>query len=356
MEENQEKEIDSVVDEPEYSIIDDEPEIIDENSNKENLNPDIDNLDSSENIKPKRKTSPSEKRVKKALYDKRIAEEEKNLLASKLSEMEQIIAQQNELLNKKNSLVESYYNSEVSTKEALLKEGIKQARLDFDLDAETELMNELINLKAEKTSYDLLKNNQAPNNYQKNDDEYDIVYPQNLYPDNFSDDDDYDDENDENSKKIKDWLSKNQWVNNNEKLSADFQKILSIHESRNELEGNYNIDPVELLELAKQDLKNLLNIDNQQKTQTQTNKTISNVYQPTYGNSGVSGGGGRMESSARNDKKIYLNREQKEALDSFRRERPDLSPEQATRVFIKSIQKFEKLEDPFKFNIMRFED
>lgn len=133
----------------------------------ENLNQDFDQDQESNqehNSHRKKKKNPFQKRIDQLVYEKGSVEQNNAFLAQQLAEKESYLAQQQariqeyeEQLNQKNQHANEYFENNLETQTHVLKEKLRQAKENDDLDAEIEIIEQLAELKSTRTTHEAWK-------------------------------------------------------------------------------------------------------------------------------------------------------------------------------------------------------
>jgi len=309
------------------------------------------------------KRSPSEKRVKQALYNAKIAKERELQMAGELAETKRLLAEKENLLAKKDELVNTYYDANSATREASIKNALRQAKLDGDIDAEIELSDQLATLKAEKMTneYHKYQKTTAPvyQQAQQNSDYIDQPLP------NSSEDFEFDNLDDP----IVDWQQENAFLFTNPRLSQKFLDQVAYYEDALTLNGEIaNVDPIEILNQAKSDLESLYNVKNKTKSnpfneQPQTHalpnelrNTPPSNYQNRSNVAPVPRAGSMAEQYAAatgGGNRITLTAEQRQMINEIERQMPHKSRDQIVSMFAQNLRDAKNLNNPFnvKFRV-----
>jgi hypothetical protein len=309
------------------------------------------------------KRSPSEKRVKQALYNAKIAKERELQMAGELAETKRLLAEKENLLAKKDELVNTYYDANSATREASIKNALRQAKLDGDIDAEIELSDQLATLKAEKMTNEYHKYQKATapvyQQAQQNSDYIDQPLP------NSSEDFEFDNLDDP----IVDWQQENAFLFTNPRLSQKFLDQVAYYEDALTLNGEIaNVDPIEILNQAKSDLESLYNVKNKTKSnpfdeQPQTHalpnelrNTPPSNYQNRSNVAPVPRAGSMAEQYAAatgGGNRITLTAEQRQMINEIERQMPHKSRDQIVSMFAQNLRDAKNLNNPFnvKFRV-----
>lgn len=289
----------------------------------------------------KQKNNAFQKRLNQQVYKTKLAEEERLQLAIRLQETQRMLAQKEQELQKKEQLVNSYYDTTANTQELLIKNALREAKLNGDMDQEIELTDKLASLKAEKATNDLYNyqkenfSNKDQNYYDPNDvietpiDNSNYVYEEPSYDDN----------------PVHDWFASNPWLQKNQKLSDEFNELINNYSSQIDLAG-IEVDPIEVLNQAKSDLMEYYGMSNQ--PQKQTNRPQETYSVPiNYGRSNAAPVSRSEHSSTyqaashATGGEIYnLNTDQQRALDQLIHMNPHEDKAKIINDFVDSIKKF----------------
>lgn len=301
------------------------------------------------------KKSPSEKRVKQALYNAKIAKERELQMANELAETKRLLAEKENLLAKKDDLVNTYYDANSATREASIKNSLRQAKLDGDIDAEIELSDQLATLKAEKMTNEYHKYQKATApvySQQQNSDYIDQPLP------NSSENFDFENLDDP----IVDWQQDNAFLFSNPRLSQKFLDQVAYYEDALTLSGEIsNVDPLEILNQAKSDLEKLYNINKKSNPfkEAQLNHhalpfELRNTPQSTYQNRSnvapVPRAGSMAEQYAAatgGGNRITLTAEQRQIINEIERQMPHKSRDQIISMFAQNLRDSKNLENPY---------
>lgn len=189
-------------------------------------------LESSESIDESGEAGKRRQRRNKISYNKRInqltarlgdSEQNTFFLAQQLAEKEAIIAQQNAALQEKESSLyrekenrNAYYESDLDTQERSIKNELKRAKEEGNIDAEVELSSQLADVKGKKNAFELWKSEESRKNQEKLLNEEYIPYEQTItqpfiqprYEEPVNED-------------FAEWVETNQWYANNQSLKEE---------------------------------------------------------------------------------------------------------------------------------------
>ena len=109
---------------------------------------------------PRKKTTPSNRRVNELLYERGMLEQNNTFLAAQASEKDALIAEQQRKLKEfqaqlqqKEQLANDYYETSLSEREEAVNRRLKQAIEDGETEANVQLINELADIKAKKNTH-----------------------------------------------------------------------------------------------------------------------------------------------------------------------------------------------------------
>jgi len=173
--------------------------------------------------KPKKKKNPFQKRIDQLVYDKAAVEQNNVFLANQLAEKEAYLAQQQARLQEyeqrmaqKDQHVNEYFENSLDTHEHSLKSKLRQAKENGDIESEIEIIDQLTELKATKSTHASWKAQEnARRQYELQHEEYvpqqtNVELP--YQPANPID------------LELEEWISENQWYNN-PKLQTEADSI-----------------------------------------------------------------------------------------------------------------------------------
>lgn len=179
---------------------------------------------------------PKRRRGNKNPYKQRInqltarigdAEQSAFFLAQQLAEKEAIIAQQNAALQEKEHILSrekefknAYYESDLDNRERSIKNELKRAKEEGDIEAEIELSSELADIKGKKNAFELWKSEEARKQQEMLTNEPYVPYEQTLtnpyaqpqYQEPVNED-------------FSEWLESNQWYAKNPSLKEEADMI-----------------------------------------------------------------------------------------------------------------------------------
>lgn len=197
-----------------------------------------DNVQSSDNFieephAPKKKSSfrgrsdknRLEARLEKAAYEKDLYLSQNRELMARVQEQERLLAENQYRAAQNEQQRDAYYEDNLGTKEQSILQALKVAKEEGDIDREVSLSHELSKIAAEKSTYDLYKNQisqqpQQQNNYPVNNNRY--VEPYSPYQNQVEPQNEH----------LENWLENNPWAdpesrNYSPRLREEVQNIAS---------------------------------------------------------------------------------------------------------------------------------
>lgn len=173
------------------------------------------NFDNQPKVKiPGRKTVEGlKKRIEQVTFEKNFREAQTQELLAKIQQQEQRLYDQQELLEQNEQYKNAYYENNLQTRESAVRNELKTAKEEGDVDKDIALSSELAKIAADKSTYGLYKsqfNNQPkqpqPNNNYNNQSN---IYQEPSYGSNIQGDDSYGEPVNE---AYDYWLEKNSWA------------------------------------------------------------------------------------------------------------------------------------------------
>lgn len=170
-------------------------------------------------LQPKEKKTTSRKtveglkrRVEQITFEKNIREAQTQELLARVQEQEQRLADQKALLEQNEQYKNAYYENNLKTRESSIKNELKVAKEEGDIDKEISLSAELAKVTADQSTYGLYKS-QLNNQYNQPQNHYNNqpnIYPEPTYGNNIQG-------NDYNygepiNEAYDTWIEKNSWA------------------------------------------------------------------------------------------------------------------------------------------------
>lgn len=163
----------------------------------------------------KKNSNPFKKRIDRLVYEKGTLEQEKNFLQQQFLEernarisQEQRLQEYEQRLNHVSNIADSQLENSIVEKEISIRQQLKQAKLDGDVDKEIEYEDALAELKAQKTLYQHSRQQQAQQALNQSFNEEYIPYET---PVQFPQRPSYPEE-------MQNWVDENPWYENNPRL------------------------------------------------------------------------------------------------------------------------------------------
>ena len=172
----------------------------------------------------KKNAHPSKKRIDQLVYQKGAVEQQNAFLAQQLAEREAVMAQMQQNLQEtqrqlaqKEELANSSFEQTAVVSEISIKNELKRAKEEGDIDREVELLVDLAAIKSQKASHDLDRRNQIQYRQQQIQNEAFVPYEtqvlQPVYNEAPIDED------------FQEWVNENPWYENNPKLRGEADAI-----------------------------------------------------------------------------------------------------------------------------------
>lgn len=157
----------------------------------------------------KNKNFTLKKRIDHLVYENKIKDTQTQKLLNALQETKQRLAEQDILLKQKEAYINDYYENNLQNKKMAVKEAIKMAKEEGDIDKESDLLQESQQITAELAAHNLYKHKILP----KELEEQASLYNQHYYQDDFSTNNNKNVEPQaEHNEELDIWLERNPWA------------------------------------------------------------------------------------------------------------------------------------------------
>ncbi len=173
----------------------------------------------------RRNKNPFQKRVDELSYKTSTLEQNNFFLQQQLeqeSREKQALYEQLSLANQKiqsnNKLVDEYYDTALTTQEESIKEALKKAKLEGDVDEEIKYQEELSTIKAKKTTSEFIRQQQLMQQQMAAEQEEYVPYRQPITSP-------YNVEEPQVDPEFYEWISENSWYEENPQLRAEADQV-----------------------------------------------------------------------------------------------------------------------------------
>mgnify|MGYP005608424881 FL=1 len=193
----------------------------------------------------KNKHQTLKKRIDQLTYENKLKDSQTQALLNRVQEQEYLLSEREEQLKQKELHTNAYYENNLQNRKLALKDAIKAAKEEGDINREVELTQESEQIAAELAAHSLYKHQILPKELEQNYNRQQIVQQQTQYEDPRYNPN-YIEPQTEHNEELDYWLERNPWADPysqefDQELRSEVNEIALELDKRLKFNGNANL-------------------------------------------------------------------------------------------------------------------